>query len=120
MRRLESHDFPGNVRELENIIERAVALSSSQLIGAADLPDVRPSRAVAAADAAAAFPAEGVDLDRLLADYERSWVTRALEHTGGVRKRAATARSASASAQLRYRLVKLGIDKGEPDEPELE
>jgi len=119
MRRLESHDFPGNVRELENIIERAVALSSSQLIGAADLPDVRPSRAAADAAAAAAFPAEGVDLDRLLADYERSWVLRALEHTGGVRKRAATALGISFRS-LRYRLVKLGIDKGEPDEPELE
>jgi len=44
MRRLESYEFPGNVRELENIIERAVALSSSMLIGLSDLPEVKASR----------------------------------------------------------------------------
>ena len=45
MRKIESYDFPGNVRELENMIERAVALSSSNLIGASDLPEVRPPKA---------------------------------------------------------------------------
>jgi len=115
MRRLESYDFPGNVRELENLIERAVALSSSSMIGLSDLPDVRPARP--GAEPPAAFPPEGVDLDRLIADYERSWVLRALEHTGGVRKRAAVALGISFRS-LRYRLVKIGLDKGEPEEPE--
>jgi two-component system response regulator PilR (NtrC family) len=117
MRRLESYDFPGNVRELENMIERAVALSSSSMIGLSDLPDVRPSRVSAAAEVPSVFPPEGVDLERLVSDYERSWVLRALEHTGGVRKRAATALGISFRS-LRYRLAKLDIDKGEPDEPE--
>jgi two-component system response regulator PilR (NtrC family) len=117
MRRLESYDFPGNVRELENLVERAVALSSSSMIGLSDLPDVRPSKMASSAEAPSAFPDEGVDLDRLIADYERSWVLRALEHTGGVRKRAATALGISFRS-LRYRLVKLGIDKGDPEEPE--
>ena len=117
MRRLESYDFPGNVRELENLIERAVALSSSSMIGLSDLPDVKPPPARASAEVPSVFPSEGVDLEQLLTDYERSWVLRALEHTGGVRKRAATALGISFRS-LRYRLVKLGIDKGEPDEPE--
>jgi transcriptional regulator with GAF, ATPase, and Fis domain len=39
LRRLETYDFPGNVRELENVIERAVALSSSAMIGMGDLPE---------------------------------------------------------------------------------
>jgi two-component system, NtrC family, response regulator PilR len=117
MRRLESYDFPGNVRELENLVERAVALSSSSMIGLSDLPDVRPSKVAASAEAPSVFPDEGVDLDRLVADYERSWVLRALERTGGVRKRAATALGISFRS-LRYRLVKLGIDKGDPEEPE--
>ena len=117
MRRLETYDFPGNVRELENLVERAIALSSSSLIGLSDLPEVKTAKAVASAEVPSAFPPEGVDLDRLVADYERSWVLRALEHTGGVRKRAATALGISFRS-LRYRLVKLGIDKGEPDEPE--
>jgi two-component system response regulator PilR (NtrC family) len=44
-------------------------------------------------------------------------VLRALEHTGGIRKHAATALGISFRS-LRYRLVKLGIDKGEPEESE--
>jgi len=114
IRKLETHDFPGNVRELENMIARAVALSSSPIIGASDLPDVRAAKV--AADVPAAFPPDGVDLDRLLADYEREWVTRALERTGGIRKRAAALLGISFRS-LRYRLEKLGLDKGEGDEP---
>jgi two-component system response regulator PilR (NtrC family) len=115
MRKLETYDFPGNVRELENMIERAVALSSSDVIGPADLPEVRASKTVA--EPAAEFPADGVDLDRLISDYERGWVIRALEQSGGVRKRAARLLGISFRS-LRYRLDKLGIDKGDDDESE--
>jgi two-component system response regulator PilR (NtrC family) len=114
MRRLEAYEFPGNVRELENIIERAVALSSSALIGASDLPEVKTPR-IATPQPPSALPAEGVDLDQLVTDYERMWVLRALEQTGGVRKRAAVLLGISFRS-LRYRLEKLGIDKGEDDE----
>jgi two-component system response regulator PilR (NtrC family) len=117
MRKLESYDFPGNVRELENMIERAFALSSSPIIGAADLPDVRAKQLPA--EASLEFPAEGVDLDRLLSDYERPWVVRALERAGGIRKRAAVLLGISFRS-LRYRLEKLGLDRGEekPDDSE--
>ena len=114
MRRLESYEFPGNVRELENIIERAVALSSSALIGVSDLPEVKTPK-ILTAPIAAALPPEGVDLDQLVSDYERTWVLRALEQTGGVRKRAATLLGISFRS-LRYRLEKLGIDKGDDEE----
>ena len=113
MRRLESYDFPGNVRELENIIERAVALSSGPSIGLSDLPDVKPSKQVA--EPTAEFPPDGVDLDRLLSDYERAWVMRALDRSGGIRKRAAGLLGISFRS-LRYRLEKLGIEKVEDDE----
>src|SRR6185503_7212818 len=114
MRRLESYEFPGNVRELENIIERAVALSSSTLIGVSDLPEVKTPK-ITTPQPPAVLPAEGVDLDQIVSDYERTWVLRALEQTGGVRKRAATLLGISFRS-LRYRLEKLGIDKGDDDE----
>jgi two-component system, NtrC family, response regulator PilR len=115
MRKLESYDFPGNVRELENIIERAVALSSSNMLGAADLPDVKAPKGTP--EPPTEFPADGVDLDRLLSDYERSWVLRALDQTNGVRKRAAALLGISFRS-LRYRLDKLGIDKSDGDDTE--
>jgi two-component system response regulator PilR (NtrC family) len=111
MRRLESYEFPGNVRELENIIERAVALSSSALIGMSDLPEVKSPR-ITTPQPPSALPAEGVDLDQLVSDYERTWVLRALEQTGGVRKRAAALLGISFRS-LRYRLEKLGLDRGD-------
>jgi two-component system response regulator PilR (NtrC family) len=106
--RLSAYDFPGNVRELENMLERAVALSSGPVIGITDLPNVK-QRAV---EQPLAFPAEGVDLERLVSDFERGWVLRALEQTGGVRKRAAVLLGISFRS-LRYRLEKLGIDRGD-------
>ena len=115
MRKLEGYEFPGNVRELENIIERAVALSSSDVIGPSDLPDFRHTKLTA--EAPAEFPKDGVDLDRLVSDYERGWVLRALEQTGGVRKRAAVLLGISFRS-FRYRLEKLGIDKGDAEEDE--
>jgi two-component system response regulator PilR (NtrC family) len=113
MRRLESYEFPGNVRELENIIERAVALSSSTLIDVTDLPEAKPSK-LETPQPPSALPAEGVDLDQLVSDYERAWVLRALEQTGGVRKRAALLLGISFRS-LRYRLEKLGIERGDDE-----
>jgi two-component system, NtrC family, response regulator PilR len=112
MKRLEEHDFPGNVRELENVIERAVALSSGALIDVDVLPTWKPRAQPAAAPTE--FPDDGVDLDRLIADYERALVGKALERSGGVRKRAATLLGITFRS-LRYRLAKLGFEKGEAE-----
>ena len=65
----------------------------------------------------AAFPPDGVDLDRLLNDYERDVGDCA--HSSGqaaIRKRAAALLGISFRS-LRYRLEKLGLDKGDDDEP---
>ena len=110
MKRLEEYDFPGNVRELENIMERAIALSTGTFIDAEELPALR-SAARPASDPAVEFPSDGVDLDRLVADYERAIVLKALDRSGGVRKKAAQLLGISFRS-LRYRLEKLGIDKG--------
>jgi two-component system, NtrC family, response regulator PilR len=121
MKRLEAYDFPGNVRELENIIERAVALAGSATIGVDDLPPLRSAPPRPVADAAAELPDDGVDLDRMVYDYERAIVQKALDKAGGVRKRAAALLGISFRS-LRYRLDKLGFDRPtaepepEPDE----
>ncbi len=115
--RLEEHDFPGNVRELENIIERAVALASGPVLDLDDLPAMRGATARPATAAAGELPDDGVDLDRLVADYERAWVSKALDKAGGVRKRAASLLGISFRS-MRYRLEKLGFDKGDGKDDE--
>jgi two-component system response regulator PilR (NtrC family) len=112
---LVAHTYPGNVRELENIIERAVALEATSVVTRSALPDF--ARVPGADDAARVdFPDGGVDLDRILGDYEREILQRALKQSGGVRKEAARLLGITFRS-LRYRLRKLGIETG-PDEPE--
>ena len=115
MRKLEAYDFPGNVRELENLMERAVALSSGNVIDTDALPEVKPREV--APEPADAFPTDGVQLDQLVSDFERKWVLRALEHTHGVRKHAAKILGISFRS-FRYRLEKLGLGRADdPEEP---
>jgi len=113
MKRLEEYDYPGNVRELENIIERAVTLSTGPVIGVDVLPPLHAGAGRSPVDPAVDFPDDGVDLDRLVHDYERAIVEKALDRAGGVRKRAAALLGITFRS-LRYRLDKLGFDR--PDD----
>ncbi|HEU5055179.1 MAG TPA: sigma-54 dependent transcriptional regulator [Kofleriaceae bacterium] len=113
MKVLQSYDYPGNVRELENIVEHAVTMAAGPRIDVGDLPRLRQTVAPGASDGAeVAIPEEGFDLDRAIADYERAIVLRALEQSGGVRKRAARLLGITFRS-LRYRLAKLGLAEGE-------
>jgi two-component system response regulator PilR (NtrC family) len=110
MRRLLDHSYPGNVRELENVIERAVALSRGGTIEVDALP---PSLLRPAADGGvrqAVLPAEGAKLEELVNEYERGLLLEALERAGGVKKRAAKLLGVSFRS-FRYRLQKLGLDE---------
>ena len=118
MKRLEAYDFPGNVRELENIVERAVALCPGPSICSDDLPALKSSPAKAVVDSHFEFPDDGVDLDRMVYEYERAIVERALQRTGGVRKKAANLLGISFRS-LRYRLDKLGFDRGRDDDTDV-
>jgi two-component system response regulator PilR (NtrC family) len=112
---LQDHDYPGNVRELENIVERAVTLSDDR-IGLDALPVLKPSPRIGASDARRLpLPEDGIDLDRVLGDYEREIVQRALDQAGGVRKRAAGLLGVTFRS-LRYRMTKLGLGPGAGDD----
>jgi two-component system response regulator PilR (NtrC family) len=93
MRRLESYDWPGNVRELENTMERAVALETQGEVSLRVLPDkiagYSGGNALAGENGSQAFPAEGVDFEKELAETERRYLQAALEKTHGVRTQAA-------------------------------
>jgi two-component system response regulator PilR (NtrC family) len=94
MQRLESYDWPGNVRELENTIERAVALESGPEISVGVLPDRMTGLGGAATAAggqleSTAFPPEGVDFERAMAETEKRYLKAALEKADGVRTHAA-------------------------------
>jgi two-component system response regulator PilR (NtrC family) len=108
---LEAYSFPGNVRELENIIERAVTLARSSRITLECLPAT--VRKPAEAGPEKRIAADGVALDALLAAYETSLIQEALQRSGGVKKRAAALLGVTFRS-LRYRLEKLHLDDGEP------
>lgn len=101
---LESYPWPGNVRELENVIERAATLTSGETIGIENLPDVVAGSMVSKA-VQVTFPAEGLDLDRCLAEIEMEIIQKAMERAEGVPQRAADLLRCSLRS-LRYRLGK--------------
>ena len=87
---LMGFDWPGNVRQLENVMERAFALSPGRTqLQPSDLPDEVRQRQAPADPAELAIPKEGVRLDRLVADFEHSLIRRALDRTDGNKRQAA-------------------------------
>jgi two-component system response regulator PilR (NtrC family) len=119
MEKILAYPFPGNVRELENLIERAVALARGRLLEVDVLPDTvlqnAPVRRPAAAATAPVTPVPGGNLDEILANYERGLLADALQRAGGVKKRAARLLGISFRS-FRYRLEKLGLDDAGRDE----
>ena len=88
MRRLMASAWPGNVRQLENAVERAVAFSAGRTqIDVADLPtDIQPEPALISV---VSLPEAGLDLDAFVAGIERDLIQRSIVRTGGNKGRAA-------------------------------
>jgi two-component system response regulator PilR (NtrC family) len=104
---LGDYHYPGNVRELENVLERAATLCVGGVIDAADL-QLRPK--VAATEIAVASPvAPGEKLGDALEDIERDAIVRALEQTRYNKTKAAQLLGMTFRS-LRYRIKKLGIE----------
>jgi DNA-binding NtrC family response regulator len=90
MRLLMAYSWPGNVRQLENAVERAVALSAGRdALDVADLPQEVQTTTQTAATPFVDFPDEGLDMPAYLAAIEKDLIERALERTRGNRNRAA-------------------------------
>jgi two-component system response regulator PilR (NtrC family) len=104
---LADYHFPGNVRELENALERAATLCSSGTIDAADL-QLRPKAATVEVAIQNSVPA-GEKLGDALEDIERDAIVRALEQTR-YNKTKAAALLGMTFRSLRYRIKKLGIE----------
>jgi two-component system response regulator PilR (NtrC family) len=120
LRALGSYEFPGNVRELENVIERAVALAGSTRIGLGDLPPSVSGVVGSVGPRLLELPPGGCQLDEVMNEVERRFLLEALDRSGGVRTAAAKLLGISFRS-LRYRLEKQSIDapsSGDEDEAE--
>ncbi len=105
---LVRYDYPGNVRELENIIERAVVLSKGGMMTTADLPiHVRSS----ASEGELSVRKQEGSLNETIDTVERGLILEALKESGGVQTRAAE-RLGISERVLRYKLKRHRISQG--------
>ena len=112
--KLQAYDFPGNVRELENILQRSLALAEDNLIRAEDLPPLTPQiidESPSATIEAQELIASGGEfsLEKHLEKIEKAAIEKALEETRW-NKTAAAKKLGMSFRSFRYRLKKLGVD----------
>ena len=109
---LLNYEYPGNVRELQNIIERAVALEGSEELTPHNLSSYlseQPLLKKGPIDIE--IPSEGIDLEKMVEDLERSLLLKALDRTKGIKKKAAELLHINFRS-MRYRLEKYGLNHG--------
>lgn len=93
MKRLQAYDWPGNVREMENLIESLTTLSDHDMIRVDDLPDLTGNGKPATSDASLngfTLPSEGIDIDLCIQQFQRAMMVQALERSHGNKTAAAT------------------------------
>ena len=110
MEMLKKYDYPGNVRELENIIERTVALEGGATILPESLPPFvnTPSGRKMASSHEIEIGDDGIDLDKVIGQIEKELLVKAIHATNGVKKRAAKLLHITFRS-MRYRVEKYGL-----------
>jgi two-component system response regulator PilR (NtrC family) len=103
---LSKQEWKGNVRELENVMERLVALAGTGAIGPEQVRECLPRSTED--PVTMALPPDGVDLEGVIAAIERDFLLKALQRTHGVKKDAASLLGLDFRS-FRYRLSKYGI-----------
>ena len=110
---MRSYDYPGNVRELENVVQRAVAFEQSEWITARSLPSrLRDPRTERTDPGIIPEPGENFSMDNFVEQVEQKLLTQALFQSSGNVTDAAKRLGISFRA-MRYKLSKYGIRKGD-------
>jgi len=109
---LTQYSFSGNVRQLQNIVERAATLSEGDLLGPDSLPPAVLGQGEEAGAATELAMSEGFSLERYMDTLERRYLLEALHRAGGVKTKAAELLGLSFRS-LRYRLAKHGLGERE-------
>jgi two-component system response regulator PilR (NtrC family) len=107
---LTTYGWPGNVRELENVMERAVALTTSDEIQVENLPPGISQPALSPTVPRVGVPPQGLDMEQVVADLEKSLMQEALEKAGWVQTKAAQLLGINFRS-FRYRAKKYGLDR---------
>jgi DNA-binding NtrC family response regulator len=90
LRILMAYDWPGNIRQFENAVEHAVAMSLTAIeIGPEALPEEVHSRATTSSVPSVSIPDEGINFTSVVSELERDLIMRCLEKTGGNKRQAA-------------------------------
>ena len=111
LKMLMNHPFPGNIRELENCIERSLIIDQA-VISETSLPQQLLASKIPCLTAECDIPESGMMLEPLLEELEKKYLLKALERTGGAKKKAGELLGMSFRS-FRYRLAKFGLDSGE-------
>jgi len=111
LKQLMNYPFPGNIRELENIVERSLILDRT-IISESSLPEQVRSVRTVCLGSEVNIPDEGMQLEALLEELEKKYLLKALEMTAGAKKKAGELLGMSFRS-FRYRLAKFGLDSGE-------
>lgn len=117
MESLKKYDYPGNVRELENMIERTVALESGATVLPESLPplvNTSTGRKLASSNEIEVTD-EGVDLDKIIGQIEKELIIKAIHQANGIKKRAAKLLNITFRS-MRYRIEKYNLGTVGDDE----